>query len=606
VILSKKITRRDFINGTQVAIGAGLMSPWSSIMGTQPAPGTAVYPPALTGMRGSHDGSWEAMHALVSGQTWPAVEVEEKYDLVVVGGGISGLSAAFFYRQKNPGAKILVLDNHDDFGGHAKRNEFQIGGQTRIGYGGTEAIDTPSSFAPQALQMLKDLGIDLQRFYTAFDDSVYTRLGLSKGIMFDEQNFGQQKLAVGYGSIDWQVFADKTPLNEQARADLVRLQTSDQDYLPGLSDAQRYKLLSRTSYASFLQDYAKVDPQIIQMYRKWGSSYWCVGIDEIPASVVQQYNGMPGLDHTLKYQSEYKDDPYIFHFPDGNASIARLLVRALIPAAVPGHNQEDLVTSRVDYSLLDKPGPARVRLNSTVISARHTPTQDAVDITYVKAGKVIGVRARDCIMACYNMAIPYLCPELPAAQKAGLAYGVKAPLTYTKVLVSNWRAFANLGVDHVYYTNDFFKQVELDFPISIGKYQASKTPDEPMILHMCYVHDATETKGPRQWQEGRRKLLETPFSVFESHVRNQLNQALAAGGFDADRDIEAITVNRWPHGYAYDPNLIWEPEWSSDAEKPWVIGRQAFGRIKIANSDAQASAMTQAAIEQAWRAVEEI
>lgn len=165
---------------------------------------------------------------------------------------------------------------------------------------------------------------------------------------------------------------------------------------------------------------------------------------------------------------------------------------------------------------------------------------------------------------------------------------------------------ADLGLDFVYYTNDFYKQAELDFPVSIGGYECAKTPDDPMILHMCYVPFLADIKGPEQWREGRRLLLQTPFSTFEHHVQDQLDQALASAGFDAGRDIAGITVNRWPHGYAYESNLTWEPEYASEADKPWVIGRQAFGRIHIANSDADASAMTQAAIMQAWRAVEEI
>jgi spermidine dehydrogenase len=406
--------------------------------------------------------------------------------------------------------------------------------------------------------------------------------------------------------VAWEEFVRRTPLNERARADLVRLQTGTQDYLPGRSDAEKKKILTKISYETFLRDHAKVDGQLIEMYRKWGISYFCVGIDEIPALHVQWYNGMPGTEHTLRYESPSEDDPYIFHFPDGNASVARLLVRSLIPAAVPGSNQEDLVTSKVDYSLLDRDGPARIRLNSTVVAARHTARSDAVDVTYVRGGATRTVRARDCIMACYNTAIPYLCPELPVEQKQGLAYGVKVPLTYVKVLVPNWRAFADAGLRYVYFTNDFFKQVELDFPVSLGGYQASRTPDDPMILHMCYVHYARDIFGPEQWREGRRILLQTPFSTFEGHVRKQLDQALSATGFDAGRDIEAITVNRWPHGYSYDPTTTWEPEWPSEETKPWVIGRQPFGRIHIANSDAGASAMTQSAVMEAWRAVEEI
>jgi len=229
-----------------------------------------------------------------------------------------------------------------------------------------------------------------------------------------------------------------------------------------------------------------------------------------------------------------------------------------------------------------------------------------VDVTYVTNGTAHTVRAGRCILACYNMAIPYLCPELPAAQKKGLAYGVKVPLVYTKVLVPNWRPFAELGTDFVYYTKDFYKQVELDYPVSIGAYRRSQTPDEPMILHMCHVYHDNEHKGPELWREGRRRLLGTPFSTFEHHVKDQLDQALHGAGFDAERDVKAITVNRWSHGYAYSPHLLWEPAYASEAQKPWVIGRQPFGRIAIANSDAGAQADTNCAITQAYRAVQEV
>lgn len=361
------------------------------------------------------------------------------------------------------------------------------------------------------------------------------------------------------------------------------------------------------SYETWLRDYCKVDPQLLELYRKFGISFWCVGIDEIPCTSIHEYDGgMPGLDHTLPRYGSRGNEPYIFHFPDGNASVARLLVRKLIPAAMPGSTMEDVVTARADYSQLDRKGSAvRLRLNSTAVHVRHTASRNAVDVTYVHDARAHTVRARRVIMACYNMAIPHLCPELPAAQQHGLRYGVKVPLTYTKVLIPNWRAFAQLGTDFVYYTKDFFKQVELDYPVSLGSYKRSQTPDEPMVLHMCYVHHDGKSKGPEQWRDGRRRLMETSFAQFEGHVRDQLDAALKGGGFDAGRDIKAITVNRWPHGYAYSPELLWEPAYASEAEKPWVIGRQRYGRIAIANSDAGAKADTNSAITQAWRAVQE-
>ena len=376
-----------------------------------------------------------------------------------------------------------------------------------------------------------------------------------------------------------------------------------------MSRDEKVELLSRISYGSYLKDYVKVDEQVLEIYQRWGMSYWCVGMDEVPAIYILGYGdggGLPGLEHTVSRKAGRGSEPYIFHFPDGNASIARLLVRSMIPGALPGSTMEDCVTARLDYSRLDQRGESvRIRLNSTVVNAAHTKDEKAVNVTYVHSGRPHSVRAKHCIMACYNSAIPYLCPELSPQQKSGLAYNVKVPLTYTKVMVPNWRAFADQGIRFVYYTNDFYKQVELDYPVSMGDYSFGADPDQPMALHMCYVPYFDDIQGPDQWRAGRRKLLETPFSTFEHHVRDQLDQALSGAGFDAERDIMAITVNRWSHGYSYNTGLLWEPDYAAESDKPWVVGRQPLGRITIANSDATVSASTNGAIVNAFRAVQE-
>ena len=281
-------------------------------------------------------------------------------------------------------------------------------------------------------------------------------------------------------------------------------------------------------------------------------------------------------------------------------------MRELIPEAVPGKTMEDSVTARVDYSKLDQDGAnLKIRLNSTVVDAAHTALSDAVDVTYVHQGNAHTVRAAKCVLACYNSAIPYICPELPEEQKQGLAHNIKVPLTYTKVMVRNWQAFADLGVRFVYYTNDFYKQVELDYPVSIGDYRFGSKPDQPMALHMCHVPYFDDIKGPEQWRAGRRQMLTTPFATYEHHVRDQLDQALSGTGFDGEKDIEAITVNRWAHGYSYGPGRTWEPDYASEEDKPWVKGRKPFGRITIANSDAGAAANTDSAITHGHRAAQE-
>jgi spermidine dehydrogenase len=612
--MKKDITRRDFINGTQVAIGAAaagsLISPWMDAFGAEVGNFTLdsnYYPPAKNGLRGSHDGSWENMHMRVMGEEWNVGQHEEEYDLVIAGGGISGLTSAYLYRKKHPDHKILILDNHDDFGGHAKRNEFKHGDEIRIGYGGTEAIDTPSSYPEVGLKLLKELGIDLDKFYDAFDEDLYSRRGMGFSIVFDEEQFGETKHVTGYGQKSWEEFAAEAPLSDKARADFIRAHTAKVDYLEGTPTEEKFKILKKTGYSSFLRDYVKVDEQVINIYQNWGMSFWTVDMEEVPTTSVQYYDGgIPAVDHTLPLRTGRGVDPYIFHFPDGNASIARLLVRNMIPGSISGSTMEDIVTAKADYSKLDRPeNKLKLRLNSTVVHAVNTDDGMAVDVTYVRDDKAHKVRAKKCILACYNAAIPYICPEMDDIQKQALARAVKVPLVYTKVLISNWEAFDKLKTSFVYFTGGFYKQAELAYPVSLGEYKRSQTPDQPMVVHMCHVPLFRDIKGPEQWREGRRQILTTTFEEFEQHAKDQLNQALRSAGFDAERDIEAITVNRWPHGYAYSNSLLWGEDFAEE-DKPWVIGRKQFGNIHIANSDAGAKADTQTAIKEADRAVREI
>ncbi len=611
---SKKnnITRRDFLNGSRIALTTAatvpLISPWQDIFGAEAnfqLP-EGYYPPQKQGLRGSHDGSWETMHARVAGQAFSADTIEEHYDLIVVGGGISGLSAAYYYRKQKPNAKILILDNHDDFGGHAKRNEFDYNGETRITYGGTEAMDSPSSYPEEAKSLLKDIGIELKKFYKAFDQELYSRKGMGVSIVFDESQFGQTKHVTGYGEKSWQEFAAEAPLTDKARADFIRVQTAEVDYLEGTPVEEKFKILRKTGYSSFLRDYCKVDEQVINIYQNWGMSYWAIDMEEVPTTSVQYYDGgIPGVDHTLPLIPGRDDEPYIFHFPDGNASIARLLVRKLIPEAMPGTTMEDVVTTKADYSKLDQPGhDMQIRLNSTAVEVKNV-TGKRVETTYVRNGKAHKVSSDHVVLACYNSAIPYLCPEVDTEQKDYLSMAIKRPIVYTKVLLRNWEAFAKLKTSFVYYTGGFYKQAELAYPVSLGDFKRSEEPDQPMVVHMCHVPLFRDIKGPEQYRLGRRQVQTTPFATYEKHVREQLTQALGEAGFDADRDIVGITVNRWPHGYAYSNELLWGEEFAP-GEAPWEKARVPIGNIHIANSDAQASANSDAAMSQAYRAVNEI
>jgi spermidine dehydrogenase len=305
------------------------------------------------------------------------------------------------------------------------------------------------------------------------------------------------------------------------------------------------------------------------------------------------------------------DEPeYFFHFPDGNATLARLLVRGLIPAAIPGRSADDVVTARADYARLDEAAsPARIRLRSTVVRVRHLGEPAAareVEVAYVRDGTLETARGRRVVMACWNVVIPYLWEELPQAQKEALVYAVKVPLVYTNVLLRSFAPFQKLGVDRLHCPGSYHTTVNLDMPVSIGGYRAARTADDAVVVHLGRTPCSPGLPARQQHRLGRTELLTTTFETFEARIRDQFTRMLGPGGFDAARDIRAITVNRWPHGYAYQYNSLWDPFWLEGTVTPCEVARRPLGRVAIANSDAGAYAYADGAIDQAHRAVQEL
>lgn len=609
--MAAAITRRDFLNGASIALGAALL-PAQTFADPAAQNAAGYYPPALGGLRGSHPGSFDVAHALRDGAQWTAEFDGETFDLVVVGGGLSGLSAAWFYRKAfGKSARILILDNHDDFGGHAKRNEFSVGGRRLIGYGGTMSIEAPGGYPANAARLLQELGIDTDRFYTAFDRTLYA--ALENGVFFRQEDFGRDHLAVG-DLADPDVLA-ALPLSVTGKADLARLLKDEVNYLEALSPAAQLACLNEISYADYLRQHAGMGEEVIKLMSSLPLGVWAIGGDAFPAKSAwsSDYPGFGELELEAYSYADDSTEPFIFHFPDGNASIARLLVRAMIPGSAPGHDMNDIVTARFDYSMLDESESAiRIRLNSTVVRVRHVDDKPAraVDVSYVSNRNARTVRAKHVVMACYHAMIPWLCPELPATQRAALSNSLRAPLVYTNVAIRNWSAFDTLGVHRIQCPGSFFHNVMLDYPVSLGDYRFAATPSEPIILHLNHIPGEPGLSARQQFRIGKQKLLATPFADFERSAREQLSRMLAGSNFDAARDIAGITVNRWPHGYAYgyDPDsdrVAFEPGDWPENKQIWKTGSQRFGNISFAASDAAANAMTESAIEEAYRAVNE-
>lgn len=634
--MHRRIPRRDFLNGMAVTAGMLAATQFPGHAGQAAAapanganrgaghggwPGVA-YPPALTGLRGSQPGSFETAHEVRDGTFRPGrtVATGEKYDLVVVGGGISGLAAAWFFRQRHGRhARILVLDNHDDFGGHARRNEFTVRGRKLIGYGGTQSLDGPATYSAEAKGLLAALGVDTGKFHTAYDHGFAERWGLGDATFFDRESFGTDRLVTGSPYEDPVAFAARTPLSDAGRADLVRLHTDETDPMPGLSEAEKKARLVAVSYEAYLRDVLRIGAEVRLMLQKGTHGLWGVGIDAVAAldcwaTWQPGFGGLglaptpyPGLGKTPRHAME-SDEPYIFHFPDGNASVARLLVRALVPGAIPGRTMEDVVTARADYAALDRPGNrVRVRLSSTVVHVAHDgPARRprGVEVTYARGGRTYTVDADAVVLACWQTMVPYLVPELPAEQKTALAYGVKVPLVYANVVLRDWHAFTRLGVEGARTPGMFWDGFGLDFPVSLGDYHFSRDPSEPIVVHVSKAPTKPGLGLPARTQHraGRGELYRTTFETYERELREMVARSLGGGGFDPARDIAAITVNRWPHGYAYEYSSLWDPV-GPDEEMPFGKGRRTYGRIAIANADSAGFAYTDAAIDEAYRAV---
>ncbi len=629
------INRRDFLNGCALSVAAGsAISPLEALAQGALNPYALpadYYPPIRQGLRGSHEGSFEVAHDMRVGKQWNAVDAgDHDYDLVVVGGGLSGLAAAYFYRkQHGPGARILIVENHDDFGGHAKRNEFWHDDRMYLVNGGTLNVEAPSQYSTVAGGLLWELGIDRTRYFEKNSGmwSNYADMGLKGGMFFDKETFGADHLVVGWGDAPISESIKNAPLSDEVKRDAIRLYEGRENYLPGLDAAATREKLTQMSYHDYVVNVAGCHADVVKLFNTSLMGLFVTGMDAVPAIYCREM-GYPGFDglvleaispdqlahepggqHGRENQQRADDSDPDMYFPDGNATIARLLVRSLIPAALPGSTMEDVVTSRVDYSQLDRQeNNIRIRLNSTAINVGHV-NSGQVQTTYVNDGKATYVRSKGAVLACWNSVIPYICDEIPQAQKEALSYGVKAPLVYTGVLVSNWNSFVEAGISRVTAPGGYHPSIGLQPMLEMGSYRTARSPDDPIVVRMSCYFTAPGLSRRDQHRAGRTELLATTFDTFEYHIRDQLSRILGPTGFDDERDILGITVNRWPHGYTYSYNPLFDPlEWAytTTSERPAVIGRQPIGRITIANADAAASPHTDAAIGEAYRAVSEL
>ena len=619
------ITRRDFLEG--VALGAA--APTLLAQERQEP---------LVREEGQTDAARHQAHrwrdAPEAHRASPALPEEGIEDLVVVGAGLSGLAAAWWFQQherrQGREPRILLLDAAEHLGGHAHRNEFvSRSGERLVGYGGSQSLDSPSLFSPAVHALLKGVGVDLKRFDSEFfDHGWHERHGLKGHALVFEPGVwpqtAQPTVLPPRRAQAQRLWAAALPMAPRAQADLLRLLNSVEDVLPqARSPRQRRDALARISYRQFLLRVWRLHPQVAQYFQQDTEAYFGVGIDQVNA-LDAWAAGLPGfaglqlgehLEPRLSpsaQQLQQGTDRYIYHFPDGNHGLVRAVLRSLNPAALPGQGLESLVDMPLSMAALQAPASAvRLRLQHTVVQVQHegpVSSAQSVRLEVLDAqGQRRQVRARRVVLACWHRAISRMSEEIPPAQRQALADQVKTPLIYANVLLSNWRPFARAGWSGLRSVGGFWPEVSLDFPVNMGAARASPGPDHPILLHLAKVVLPAEAQGlpPRQQASlGRQQLQAWRTEELLAPAMQLLRAALSPYGF-SENDVEAVTFNRWAHGYAY--------EYMHGADAYWPQGplpceqaRQGWGRVAIANSDAGAFAYAHSAIDQATRAISEL
>ena len=433
-------------------------------------------------------------------------------------------------------------------------------------------------------------------------------------MFFDAETFGRDVLVQDFSfragrETDLDHAIDRFPISEASRESLKAFYARRDNVFAGKSESEVKALLKRISYTDFLKQYGGLTDEAANLFIRVTHGYAGVGADSLSAAEcigasvpIMHLFGSPNLSGSGA--TDAGGD--VAMFPDGNASIARLLVRALIPAVAPGADASNLALAQFDYSKLDEPdSPVRLRLESTVINV--TDGQAGTSVTYVNDGRVLRVNAKHTILACYHVIIPHLCPDLPEEQKAAQKYQVKRPLLVTNVLLRDSKAIDKLELSGAYCPGRLHGAVWVVKGVDTMGYRHDwdDAGTVPVMFWGSVTPPDSSVPVKEQHRASRAALLAMTFEDFEREVRTVLDGMLGPAGFDVREDILAITVNRWSHGYAYGYLDLWDPEWPK-GEAPHEIAKKPFGNITIANSDAGAEAYTHVAIDEARRAVGEL
>ena len=615
--INESISRRDFLNSTLIGSGALLLSSLSPLQ--------LMAEEDWTGYGGIGDYSnsngntrevLEAGHQIRNGvfQSLPSdiIDTGETYDCVMVGGGISGLAAALlFQRLAGPGKKCLVLDNHPIFGGEAKRNEFMVDGQRLIAHQGSALflVPFPHSFIGRFYESigLANPRLTYQQWsgpspQMPLPTTPYPDTGANYGFYFGAK-FGQNP---GLWLIDpWNKKLAGAPIPEKAKAELLKFHAGD----PGFEAPKFYG-----DEISRKLDSISIEDHIVERYgitretiRDYISPVDAGGGSGLGADALSAFTDYAT---DLLRPMDSSDETGAQMFPGGNTGFARLIVRALIPDAIPGPNTlETMCRNQVNFAALDRAGaPTRIRLRSTAVWVQHDgdPAKaESVTIAYTQAGKVYRVKARAAVMAGGNWTTQHIVKDLTDSHLDAYRQFYRSPCLMANVAVRNWRFLYNMGMAGCRWFGGTGDYMEVRKMSTLGPYSPTISPDSPIVLTLKILYAYPGLPTDQQGHRGRAEMLSTSFREYERRIREQFSEMFSRTGFDAKRDIAGIILNRWGHAYlSPQPGFFFGKD---GKPAPRDILRNApFGRITFANSDLAGIMDHRCSILEASRAVDQL
>jgi spermidine dehydrogenase len=622
--LDPNITRRDFLNSALLASGGALLSGACPMqfLGQQTADAMAQLGKEWTGYGGVGD------YANSNGNVWDVViaghqirnhvydslppditDTKEVYDLIVVGGGISGLAAAhFFQRKRNGKQRCLVLEDHPVFGGEAKRNEFLVDGQKLIAHQGSTWYQPPlpGTFLSE---FYDSVGITARQFeYQRWDGGTpeiplgppYFEdgpSGASHSALFFGAKFGHKD---GLLVVDpWRTGLIGTPISREDRAGLIRMQTKPIAAPKQDGDALARHLDNITLEQHLMNSYG-LSQEAVRTYLLPVSDSYGIGPDVVSGYAEYAYDILLPWDRSKGQQL----------FPGGNDGVARHITQTLIPDSIPGpHTLASVCQTPINFAALDRAGqPVRIRLNATVVAVQHEGnprTSQSVRIVYTVGGKLYSVRGRSVVMAGGSWTTRSIVRDLPDAQRDAYGQFFRSPAMVANVAVRNWRFLSKLGLSECKWFDGIGTNLAVHKDAIFGGVSPTISPDLPTVLTLkiLFCHPGLPLQD--QTMRGRYELLSTSFRDYEQRIAEQLTSMFSRSGFDAHRDVAGIILNRWGHAYlSPQPGFFFG---KNGKPAPREVLRSApFGRIAFANTDLAGIMDHCASIQEAHRAIGQI